>query len=114
MKMKMVMAILPRDEAEGVLHTLVSAGHTATFTESRGGMLRQAQQTLFIAVEEQDLQTVLDIVRPDLSKAEEDAQTGALEAFGPEATPSSPPIVSPLGGTVVFIWDIERYEGVEP
>ena len=110
MKMKMVMAIVPRDGTEQILQALISSGLTATITESRGGMLRQGQQTLFIAVEERHLQTVLDIVQPDLSQAAVGAPpeaTGAFGGFGPQATPA----MSPVGSTVVFIWDIEHYQG---
>jgi len=106
----MVMAIVPRDEAEQILQALVSAGHTATYTESRGGILRQAQHTLFIAVKEQDLQTVLDIVRPDLSQSPAPAPAAIAESFG-SFGPRTAPAMPPLGSSVVFIWDIERYEG---
>ena len=60
---KMVMAVVPRDEAHQVLEGLVSAGFTATFGESRGGVLRQAQLTFFIAVDEEKLDQVLEIIR---------------------------------------------------
>lgn len=109
MKMKMVMAIVPRDGTEQILQALISSGHTATITESRGGMLRQAQQTLFIAVEERDLQTVLDIVQPDLSQAATSMPTEAAGAFGSFALKSTP-AMSLVGGAVVFIWDTERYK----
>ena len=110
MRMKMVMAIVPRDGTEQILQALVSSGNTATVAESRGGMLRQTYHTLFIAVEEHDLQTVLDIVRPDPSQAAVSmppAATGAFGSFAPQATPA----MSPVGSAVVFIWDIERYLG---
>jgi len=106
MKMKMVMAVVPRDESEAILRALISAGHTATFTDSRGGMLRQAQETLFIAVEEQSLQTILDIVQPAGNPTVTDGQMQTTEAFS-----SQRPQGVPLGGrTVVFVWDIERYD----
>lgn len=102
--MKMIMAIMPRDEAERVLQALVSANMTATFVETRGGMLRQAQMTLFIAVEPDDVERVLSIVentcrsQPVVESAESD------EAHAPM------PVRPQLGGAVVFIWDIERIE----
>ena len=39
---KMVMAVVPRDQASRVLECLVDAGYSATYMESRGGMLRQS------------------------------------------------------------------------
>ena len=44
--MKMVMAIVHRDETPRVLEALITAGYGVTSSESRGGMLRQTSQTL--------------------------------------------------------------------
>ncbi len=63
MTSKMVMAVVARDQADRVLDKLISAGYGATFTESRGGMLRQAQKMLFIAVDADKVDDVLDIIR---------------------------------------------------
>ena len=63
--MKMVMAVVPKVEANAVIDALVAIGHTATFGEARGGVLRQASQSLFIAVEDEDLEEVLCVIRKD-------------------------------------------------
>jgi uncharacterized protein YaaQ len=100
--MKMLMVIIPRDEAEHVLQALVAANHTATFVETRGGMLRQAQMTLFIAVQDEDLEKVTGIIQgstrsePDVAAVDK----GALSAPMP-ARPRP-------GGAVVFVWNIDR------
>jgi uncharacterized protein YaaQ len=102
--MKMVMAIMPRDEAECVLRALVAARYTATFMETRGGMLRQAQMTLFIAVEEEDLDRVLSIIE-NTCRSEV-----VVEAVEEEEAPAPMPAKPRLGGAVVFVWNIERSE----
>ena len=56
---KMILAIIPHDHAEAVLNALIKANHTATFTDSRGGMLRQAQKMLFIIVDSTELEPCL-------------------------------------------------------
>ncbi|MGD2103674.1 MAG: cyclic-di-AMP receptor [Anaerolineae bacterium] len=102
--MKMVMAIMPRGEAERVLRALVAANHTATYMETRGGMLRQAQMTLFIAVAAEEIDQVLTIIK-NTCRSEpvvECADDSAINA----PKPSKPR----LGGAVVFIWDIARSE----
>jgi uncharacterized protein YaaQ len=103
---KMVMVIVPRDEASRVLEALVSAGYTATFSESRGGALRQAQQTLFIAVDQADLEKVLATIRDSCrTRIEvEPAEARDLYSLGPV------PVIAELGGAVVFIWDLDRIE----
>jgi uncharacterized protein YaaQ len=103
--MKMIMAIVPRGEAERVLQALVSANHTATYVETRGGMLRQAQMTLFIAVEAQDLEDVLSILGSTCRSEP------VVESIEREETCSAPMPAKPrLGGAVVFIWDVARSE----
>ena len=103
--MKMVMAIMPRGEAERVLQALVAANHTATYMETRGGMLRQAQMTLFIAVKSEDLEQVLSIVQ---NTCRSEPVVEAVEEGGIRSAPM--PARPQLGGAVVFIWEIERTE----
>ncbi len=103
--MKMVMAIVPRDEASHVLEALVAAGYTATFTDSRSGVLRQAQQMLFIAVEKQDLEQILTIIR-------DNCHSQVVVEPGEPRTPFSlgpVPVTAELGGAVVFIWDLDHF-----
>jgi uncharacterized protein YaaQ len=104
--MKMVMAVVPRDEAECVLQALVAAGHTATFTESRGGMLRQAQKMLFIAVQEEALGQVLSIIRESCHSQVHLEPGERREPFAP----GSASVTAQVGGAVVFVWDLGHFE----
>ena len=105
--MKMVMAIIPRDEAPRVLDALVAAGHTATFGESRGGVLRQANQTLFIGVKEEALGAVLDIVRQNCQSQLSLEDATAPDRFG---LPRGSEAI--VGGAVIFVWSVEHFEAV--
>ncbi|MGC9394744.1 MAG: cyclic-di-AMP receptor [Anaerolineae bacterium] len=106
---KMVMAVVPRDQANQVMEALIAAGYTATFTDSRGGMLRQAQQTLFIAVREKDLDRILSIIRENcrtqirLDGADNDAPSQFSPGLAGVPT-------TYIGNAVVFVWDLERFE----
>jgi len=105
--MKMIMAIVPRDEAPRVLDALVAAGHTATFGDSRGGVLRQAYQTLFIGVEEEAVGTVLEIVRQNCHSRLSLEDTTAPDRFG---LPRQSEAI--VGGAVIFVWSVEHFEAV--
>ena len=105
--MKMIMAVVPRDNAECVLQALVAAGHTTTFVESRGGVLRQTKKMLFIAVKHEDLEQVLAIIQ-DSCRCQDQAAPASAEEGG--LSPTSAAVPADLGGTPVFVWDLDRFE----
>jgi uncharacterized protein YaaQ len=94
---KMVMAIVPQDRGERVLYELINAGYTATFAETQGGIMRQSQLSLFIAIEEEAMEPVLQIIRTTSVQGthsgenrESDLEHGA--------------------GTIIFVWDLTQTE----
>jgi uncharacterized protein YaaQ len=101
---KMIMAVVPRDEAYRVLEGLVAAGFTATFSESRGGVMRQAQLTFFIAVDEANLEQVLGIIRANCH-----VQVPVESHHGEQDSPNPAPLTADVGGAVIFVWDLDRY-----
>jgi uncharacterized protein YaaQ len=105
--MKMVMAIIPRDEASRVLDALVAAGHTATFGDSRGGVLRQAYQTLFIGIEEDSLDAVLNLIRQNCRSRLSLEDATAPDRFG---LPQQSEAI--VGGAVIFVWSVDHFEAV--
>lgn len=96
---KMIMGVVPRDEFEAVLKALVANGYTATFSESKGGILRQAQQLFFIAVAAEELERVVAIIR--------DHCRPRVQAGGPSLPTAGQ---KKVGGAVIFVWDLERFE----
>lgn len=98
---KMIMAVIPKNLAEKVLKKLTDAGHTATFTESRGGILRQTQYSLFIAVEEDDVDKVCGIIR------ENSSMDVSLDQDGDSGFQT---MNAGVGGVVVFVWDLNDME----
>ena len=99
--MKMVMAVVSKYEAERVLQELVAEGFTATYTDSRGGMLRQGQQTLFIAVAKEDLERVMGIIQ-------ESCHTSMC--LEPERESGLATKTTQVGNAIIFVWDLEKYE----
>lgn len=103
--MKMVMAVVPKEEAYGVVNELVAAGHTATYMEARGGALRQAYSTLFTAVRADEVDVVLSIISRYCHSCV------SLARGERSATPMAEVLeTAEVGGAVVFVWDLERFE----
>ena len=106
--MKMVMAVISRDQAERVLDRLIAAGYGATFTESRGGMLRQAQQMMFVATEDEKVEDVIGIIRK-LCRTEVEVKEQPAQA-GSGLLPTSQGTTTEIGYAVVFVWDLEHFD----
>lgn len=60
--MKLMIAILQVDDRP-VIETLVAHGHRVTRVASTGGFLRRGNVTLLIGVEEQEVESVLSLLR---------------------------------------------------
>lgn len=104
--MKMVMVVVPSNTAERVLDALVNAGHTATYAETRGGMLRQSQYSLFIALKKEQLEEVMDIIKSNCRTQVE----MSTRPFDEMKSLERSPVTADLGGAIAFIWDIDQIE----
>jgi uncharacterized protein YaaQ len=105
---KMVMAVVSRDQANRVLDTLVSAGYGATFTESRGGVLQQAQLMLFIAVDAEKVEDVLSIIQRECrTRVEVSEHSDMLHGLPIQHTETT---TAEVGYAVVFVWDLEHFD----
>jgi uncharacterized protein YaaQ len=108
MTRKMVMAVVSRDQSERVLDRLISAGYGATFTESRGGMLRQAQKMIFVAVDSNRVEDVIDVIR-QACHTQVEVREQLAPAMGRSLT-DRPSTITEVGYAVIFVWDLERFE----
>ncbi|MFU8826192.1 MAG: cyclic-di-AMP receptor [Brevefilum sp.] len=100
--MKMVMVVVPANTAENVLDALVNAGHTATYAETRGGMLRQSQYSLFIAAKKDQLDEVITIIKENC-RTKVEMKTHPIKE---QQTMGRQAVTAEIGGAVAFVWDI--------
>jgi len=99
------MVIIPRDEGELVLDALIEEGHSATFIETKGGMLRQSQYTLFIAIQDEHIDSVCNIIK---AHCKVDMDVDEQDSIQQDLIQNSGSIK--LGGAVVFIWNLNRID----
>lgn len=105
---KMVMAVVSRDQANRVIESLVTAGYGATFTESRGGVLQQAQLMLFVAVDAEKVDDVLAIIKEQCrTRVQVSEHSDALKGFPSRRTETT---TAEVGYAVVFVWDLEHFD----
>lgn len=99
------MTVIPKYSGNAVLDALVNAGYSATFSETKGGMLRQSQLTLFIAVKEENVPAVLEIIK-EHCKSRPHVQSTSVAS--PETESGGKGYA--LGSSVTFIWKLDQIE----
>ncbi len=107
--MKLIISIVHRDDADGLLKALTDAGHKATLVSTTGGFLREGNATLYIGTEEDKIEEVLRLVKTNCH-----TRTRYVSPLAPLTEPSEfyipEPVEVEVGGATIFVLDVERYE----
>jgi uncharacterized protein YaaQ len=90
--MKMVMAIIGKQDTDAVLDTLLEAGYRTTRLASTGGFLREGNTTLLIGVEDPQVDPLIALLR----------QTMAARPAGPPNRGRGAVFILPLENFVRF------------
>lgn len=105
--MKMMMVVLPRKKGDDFLSALINAGFTATYCETRGGMLRQSQLTLHIAVKENNVNEILNLIKSSCAVGVRIHHGyGISEPVEPNA---AEPDLPGRSDAVVFVWSLDQF-----
>lgn len=105
---KLVVAIVQDEDAPALSDAVVARGYRATRMHTVGGFLRKGNATILIGVEERQIPELLAVIRQTCR-----TRMAFLTATYPVemAEPFlSEPIEVQVGGAVVFIVDVERFE----
>jgi len=76
--MKMIVAILKDDDTEVVLQTLTTGGLRVTRVASTGGFFRKGNTTLFIGVEDGQVNTAIQLLREKTTAADDGQKRGTI------------------------------------
>ena len=104
--MKLLIAVINNDDCPSVLSEISKNGYTATKLSTSGGFLRAGNSTLLIGVEEERVDSLIEIIGKFCSKRKEIIQ--ANTSFNSEFFTSFPVEVS-VGGATIFVIDLDRF-----
>lgn len=105
--MKLVIAIINRDDSGAVTQNLAKNGFSSTKLSTTGGFLLAGNVTLLIGVDEEKVQTVIDLIRDCSHSRKQMIPTTTEMSYG--YIPSMPVEVT-VGGATVFVVDVDRFE----
>lgn len=106
-KMKLVYAIVNDDDSNAVSSNLIKSGFEATRLSSTGGFLRRGNTTFLIGVEDERVDELIELIRANSKQRKR--LLGSQNIGAPELFTSNAIEVN-MGGAVVFVTNIERFE----
>ena len=107
--MKLIIAIINRDDANAVTRALTKQGFSSTKLATTGGFLMSGNTTIMVGVDEEKVQTVIDLIREYSHSRKEMIPTATEVSYGYYPTM---PVEVTVGGATIFVVDIERFERV--
>ncbi len=106
---KLMVIIATDADADGLVRALVGRGLAATKIGSTGGFLRRGNTTLLCGVRTREVDDVLALVWRLCPARSEMLTLGALPLAG-EVSYLAEPVEVRMGGAVVFVLTIDRFE----
>ncbi len=105
--MKMITAIVNKDDAGNVCHALTEAGFSFTKLATTGGFLMSGNTTLLIGTEDDRVDAVIETMRSKCCRRTEIVP--ATASYGMNMA-SSYPLEVTTGGAIIFVTDVVRFE----
>ena len=107
--MKLIVAIVHNEDAGALVDALLDREYRATRLHSSGGFLKQSNATIIVGVEDDQVDTIVDIVRATCT-----SRTQIVNPMPPIMEPGEffmpYPLEVEVGGATVFVVPVDRYE----
>ena len=107
--LKLLMTIIHERDFTKVSDSLLTAGYKFTKISTTGGLLRDGNATLLIGVDDEDVDIVISLVR-DCCKTREQYVSLPPADVMPAGTFVPNPVKVSVGGAVIFVVDVARFE----
>lgn len=105
--MKLIVAIVNKDDSKTVNEELVKAGFVVTKLSTTGGFLMAGNVTLLIGTEEDKVDDCINIMAQFSSKRTEMVPSTASYGIG---MTTAYPLEVTVGGATIFVLDVDRFE----
>ncbi len=107
--MKLVVAIVQREDAGTLIDALTDKGHRATRINTAGGFLKEGNATVLVGVEDEAIDDVFALIESNCH-----TRTQYVNPLPPVMEPGEfympYPVEVQVGGATVFVLNVERYE----
>ena len=110
--MKMIMAILQKNDELQTIDELNTAGYFVTKLATSGGVLKGKNTTIMTVVEDEKVPEVLEIIRANSGERKTITYANPALVSGQGSLGAAPtvPINIQVGGSTVFVLNVEQME----
>ncbi len=107
--MKLLISVVNSDDAHPLIDALMREGYRATMISTTGGFLREGNATLLIGIDDEEVEHVLKIIKTSChTRIQYVNPLPPMVESGDLYMPT--PIEVQVGGAVVFILNVDRFE----
>lgn len=107
--MKLVIAVVQGEDADKTVQALADNGMPVTKVQSSGGFLQQGNATLFVGVEIEKVERVIELIKEN-SRERSQYMTPIPPMVEPGEFVMPYPVEVQVGGATVFVVDVDRFE----
>ena len=104
--MKLIIAIISKDDRGNVTHELISAKYSVTKIPTTGGFLSAGNVTLLVGTEREKVDAAIEIIKKNSRMRKELVPVTAAECIGFVSLP----VEVCVGGATIFVVDVEKFE----
>jgi uncharacterized protein YaaQ len=109
--MKLIVAVVHSEDAGSLVDALLERDFRATRLHSSGGLLKQANATIILGVEDDEVDEVMAIVRESCT-----SRTAVVNPMPPIMEPGEffmpYPLEVEIGGATIFVLPVDRFEKI--
>lgn len=107
--MKLVIAIVEDEDAIDLIDALTEGEYRVTKLATTGGFLKSGNTTVMIGIEEEKVQSVIDIIKDVCKQRKEMMFTPTTLGGNENAYMQQYPVQVNVGGATVFVLDVDQF-----
>ena len=108
--MKLIYAIVSKDDSSAVSAALTQNGFFATKLASTGGFLRAGNTTFLICTEPENVDRVIGIISEHSKKRKQ--MVTSSSGYGEMGSYTPFPVEVTIGGATIIVTDVERFDKI--
>ena len=106
--MKMVMAVIHDEDSHRLMESLTKEGFMATKLASTGGLLKTGNTTLFVGVEKDKVDKVVELIKEICRTSKKMSLVNPPVSNVPDNMLAYPVEIT-VGGATIFVLDVDQY-----